>query len=192
MSATSFKGAPFVSMRELIRARGPEFEQVFLEKLLPKEKEVYLNALAVTRVEDDTSSGEKSIFYVAARMLFPEAAKPVRELGKAIANCEIKGVYRIFFRMASMEFVLNRVAKIWRQYNDQGVAVIENYKMENRFMTCDFVVRDFPEFSEVRKEYLAGYFTALVEYARGKILAIETPRDYHLKQESRWRVKAQF
>ncbi len=192
MSFITYKATSIISMRELIKARGEAFEQAFLEKLAAQEKSAYLHALPVTHIKEDSSLEEKSIYYIAAHMLYPKAVHPVQELGKAIAGCEIKGVYKIFFRIATMEFILNRAAKIWRQYNDQGKAAIENYKLDHKVMACEFVVRDYPEFSQVRKEYLAGYISALIHYAKGTVISIDLPQQYEPHKESRWFIKAQF
>lgn len=50
------------------------------------------------------------------------AAQPdlYRQLGRASADYALTGVYRIFFRFGSPQFIISRAAAVWQKYYDTG------------------------------------------------------------------------
>lgn len=61
------------------------------------------------------------------RQLAAQEKDVIRRMGAASAEYGIKGVYKIFFRLGSPEFVIGRAARVFGSYYDTGqIAVVES------------------------------------------------------------------
>jgi len=47
-----------------------------------------------------------------------------REMGREAAKANLPTLYRIFYRVGSPEFVLDKVASVWRQHHDTGHSTV--------------------------------------------------------------------
>jgi hypothetical protein len=62
----------------------------------------------------------------AERQLEPKEPSVIRLMGAASAEYGIKGVYKIFFKVGSPEFIIGRAARVFGSYYDTGrIEVVE-------------------------------------------------------------------
>jgi hypothetical protein len=62
-----------------------------------------------------------------------------RREGASCADYDLRGVYRVFVRFTSIDFVIERSGKVWRQYYDSGDLVI----LETESRHVAFELREF-------------------------------------------------
>ncbi len=62
-----------------------------------------------------------------------------RREGASCADYDLRGVYRVFVRFTSIDFVIERSGKVWRQYYDSGDLVI----LETEGTRVVFELREF-------------------------------------------------
>ena len=87
-----------------------------------------------------------------------------RKLGANGAEKNLKGIYKIFYRIGSPEFIIKRAAKVFATYYDKGeFTTISNKDGEVRFR-----LTDFPDLSECWIERIAGWMEKTLELSGGK------------------------
>jgi hypothetical protein len=63
----------------------------------------------------------------AERQIGPREPDVVRRMGRTSSEYSIKGVYKVFFRFGSPEFIISRAAQVFASYYDTGaMKVIES------------------------------------------------------------------
>lgn len=63
----------------------------------------------------------------AERQLGPQEPDLVRRMGRASSEYSLKGIYRIFFKVGSPEFIIARAAPVFSSYYDTGqMKVVES------------------------------------------------------------------
>lgn len=62
-----------------------------------------------------------------------------RREGASCADYDLRGVYRVFVRFTSIDFVIERSGKVWHQYYDSGDLVI----LETQRQRVSFELREF-------------------------------------------------
>jgi hypothetical protein len=62
-----------------------------------------------------------------------------RREGASCADYDLRGVYRVFVRFTSIDFVIERSGKVWRQYYDSGDLVV----LDTEGPRVVFELRDF-------------------------------------------------
>jgi uncharacterized protein (TIGR02265 family) len=179
MSAILTKGADVMSLRKILQEQGAATEQAFLAKLTPDLREVYRGIIATswTPVEQ-----QMAIYQAAAHTLFPGLDEPMARLGHALAKKTFTGMYRIFFRIPSIAFIMQRVAMVWRSYYTQGEAMVENSQPKR----VDFVVRDFPQLPYPMLEVAKGHCRCILEMTGAKM--VQVTLETHDPQAWRWRL----
>ena len=162
------KGTDVASLRNYIKGKGPEAERELLDRLPVALRRVYLETSPLTwnPVEEQ---GE--LYEVAASYLFPDQAEPIVEMHKVLARMSYSGIYRVFVRIPTVDFIAKRAASVWRSYYDSGEASTENATGTS----LDFVVRHFPGLPRALREATTGHLAALLELTRAKSPAIAPP-----------------
>jgi Protein of unknown function (DUF2378) len=158
------KGTDIGGLKKVLQDRG--MEASFLSKLTPELAKLYRDILPFswTPVERQTE-----IYVAAAATLFPEKSEPMRELGRALAQHTYSGIYKIFLRIPSTEFVMSRTAQLWQTYYDSGEAVVENFTGHHGTL----VVRKFPELPRKMREVICGHLEVLVEATGSKRVTVQ-------------------
>ena len=114
------------------------------------------------------------IFEKAARCLFGDGPNPEREMGKAVARITYRGIFQVFLRVPTREYVINWALHLWKAYFDHGDAGIENYREPN---AC-FVVRNFPELPLSLREVIAGHLEVILEETGARDIQVVVPTDH--------------
>lgn len=148
------KGTDMVALRKIIC----EFNQesILFEKLSVELQKTYKAIIATTWTPIDI---QMEIYQNAAAVLFPNSQNAMEDLGSALARKTFSGIYKVFLRIPTLEFIMNRVAMVWKSYYTKGEAVIENCQNEQ----VDFVVRNFAELPLPMCYVASGHCRSIVE-----------------------------
>jgi hypothetical protein len=160
------KGTDVIALKGIMRARGNAIEQQFIGKLTPALREVYSGILATSWQE---VADQASIYRAAAETLFPSSKEKLVELGRLLASQSYKGVYKLFLRLPSTQYIFERVARIWSSYFERGEASIET----NGDKSVDVVVRDFEDLPHELMEAASGHYCVLLEATGCKNVSVQ-------------------
>lgn len=170
-------------MRTLIQDQGPEFVRRFKEKLHPKERERLDTSMPVSWIDLKDIPDQGDLITVAAEMFFPGQPDGVQKVAAMLAKAGLNGIYKVFLMIPSVEFVVQRTAKLWHTYNDTGEATIENADGKSGVV----VVRQFPDMPPLQRKYLEGFIIGVLELTRARNISIQ--RDESDPQAWKWHVR---
>ncbi|MFH1811137.1 MAG: hypothetical protein ABIJ09_20520 [Pseudomonadota bacterium] len=143
------KGSNVVTVRKLVQAAG--VEDALLARLSAADVDTYHATLAVSWVDIEVVA---RIFAAGAAVLFPGDVRSLRRLGRAIAEDNMRGMYRLILRVISIPFAIGQSARIWGTYNDAGRMTVEREPDQPRLR---LVVQDYLDFPDATLEETAGY-----------------------------------
>ena len=156
MEEAAAKGSMLSFLRSKIK--GSEIEKNFIEKLSSEEKHAYESALAFTWVPIKLIAG---IFEKGAPMLYPgEYKASLRNFGKNSIKYDFKGIYRVAMQFASVNFLVERFAKVYSTYYNKGDVTTEKIKPNGM---AAVLVKDFPELSTPAIEANVGALEGMLE-----------------------------
>jgi hypothetical protein len=155
------KGTDVVGLRKIFAEAGQQAEQKLLDRLTPEQRHIYENAVSTTL---SPVGLQTELYERAAETLFPEDPNRMVRLGKIMANRSYSTVYKLFFRIPTVEFLISRVATVWRSYYDSGEAEIRNFTGRSGSL----VVRHFPSLPRKLREVIAGHLTVILELTGAK------------------------
>ncbi|MCP4898777.1 MAG: hypothetical protein GY906_17540 [bacterium] len=173
------KCSDVVALRKVIKERDKDFEQEFISGLPPRLSEMYQESLATDWVSVDE---QMSLYLAAAGALFPRQKDRMFQLGQALAQKTYTGVYRIFLRIPTIQFVASRAAQIWGSYYDTGEMTVENREDKS----LDLVLRSFPDLPTPMRVMAAGHVVVLLEMTGAG--GAKITRDDSDPQAWRWHV----
>ncbi len=173
------KGTDIITLRLIMTAKGPVVEKAFEEKLGPRLLAIYraISAMSWTEVDDQIA-----IYQAAAEVLFPNDSERMKSLGVLFGHKAFNGIYKLFLRIPTIEYIFKRAARIWNTYYDKGEAVIEVLSPK----VVDMVVRDFPELPRAMREVVQGHYCVILEMTGAKDIQIQMFDDN--PSAWRWRV----
>ncbi|MCD4813597.1 hypothetical protein K8S19_07895 [bacterium] len=159
------KGTDVVALRKLFAGVGEEKLDAFREKLAPELFSVFENIIHTswTPIQEQTD-----IYEAAARVLFPGDPERMHTLGKAMAARSYSTVYKLFLRIPTIQFVLSRVAIMWRSYHDKGEATVEGFENNQGI----FIVRKYPDLPRKMRVVIGGHLEILLELTGAKNIKI--------------------
>ena len=108
------------------------------------------------------------------RQLGAQEPQVIRRMGAASAEYGIKGVYKVFFKLGSPEFIIGRAARVFGSYYDTGQIVVS----ESRAGRAVLDLTGFegaPQFCE----RILGWMEKTVAMAGAKNLRSDHPRCVH-------------
>lgn len=159
------KGLSLVILRQIMAEKGLEVEQGLLAQLTPPEAQAYQTTLASNWVPIEVFS---KILSAAADVCFPTEFARLRQLGYVIGGRQLRGVYKVFARFASIAQIMGQTAKIWGTFHKSGRATTK--KLSDRSM--EFTVEDYPDLPMEFRRYLTGWMQGLGEVSGQKNLRI--------------------
>jgi len=160
------KGTDVMALRGLVQEKGPAAENALSELLGPRLEKIYKHILATSWTEIDDQA---AIYQAAAQVLFPGCDDCLTKLGAALAEKSYSGIYKIFFRLPTVEYIFSRGALIWNTYYERGEASIEPIS-EKCF---EMVVRNFPELPRSMREVAIGHYTVILKLTGAKNIRID-------------------
>jgi len=163
------KGAPLVLIRHWLRSDVASYRR-FLAGLAPRDRDRFESFTASDWVSIDFAS---SVYTVAAPLLYPGIAAPLRRLGREICKDNISGLFRFVLRTLTVPFLIGQTARVWHSFHVAGVPSLE--RTGDRAL--HFMVRDYPELSAEIRETIAGFITELIERTGAKDVRIRSADD---------------
>ena len=151
------KASDVVVIRKMVQERDPQAMKS-MQAALTSAKECFpiVSATEWIRLEQ-----ESDILQAAARVLYPADPQALQRLGCAVAGIVFNGIYKVFLRVASVDFIIKRLSAIWRTLYDQGEARIENMTSNSGTL----VATNMPDLSLVQRQYICGYLTGVLQLA---------------------------
>lgn len=170
MSNANVKGTSVVTIRKIFEAGDPEVQRKFMASLTPDLLDLYQQCLNST-----WSPVEKQarFFQAAAQALFPGQGDSLHRLGRALADKNYSGIYRIFLRIPTVAYVIGKNAQIWSTYYDQGSARAEVIGPKH----AQFAVAEFPELLRPLREVIGGHISLLLERTGAKRVTVKLLED---------------
>lgn len=172
-----YKGVGIVFARSQVRAAGRE--AALLEALPPAIRTTWQQATASGWYPIEHAT---EIFTRAAPLLFPGAANPVREFGRALAQDNLGGVYRHIVRMLSVAFLIKQTMVFWRLYHNAGRATCASH---DRSAVVELY--DYPDCPERFRECLCGWIAGAVEVCGGTNARVLKEEGYPFVWRVTWR-----
>ncbi len=106
-----------------------------------------------------------------AEVLFGGLGDIGRREGMYCAEWDLRGVYRVFIKLASPSFLVERAGKVWRQYYDSGELVV----LESTPTSVVFELRDFAAPHRAHCETVLGWSQRAAELTGvGKVTGSHT------------------
>lgn len=177
-----YKGIGVVFVRQAVRELGPEVEARLLAQLDEDERRVYEEATASAWVPIEIAS---RCFELAAPLVHPGKALALRQIGRDLAFDNMRGVYRVFMRVMTVEFVLSQAARLWGTYHRHGSSRVVRHGPKD----VDFVVTGYPRLPERFRECMCGWIIGTLELVGGKSPTVsksdDDPNEWH------WRIRWQ-
>ena len=172
-----YKGVGIVFARAQVRAAGRE--DALLELLSADTRTTFLQATAGGWYPIEQAT---EIFTKASPLLFPGAANPLREFGRALAQDNLGGVYRHIVRLVSVPFLIKQTMVFWRLYHNAGRATCSS---EARSALVELY--DYADCPERFRECLCGWIAGAVEVCGGTNARVLKEEGYPFVWRVTWR-----
>jgi hypothetical protein len=159
------KASGSMTIHKMVQKKGAEAAQRFLARLAPGTRETLLHELATSWIPIEQ---EEEIFRIAADCLYPGDPEALRRLGQSVAEDNFNGIYKIFLRIPTPEFIIRRIPQTWSTLHDEGQACVEDYH-DN----CGtLVARSIPDLPAVQREYICGYIVGILSLTSAKRISV--------------------
>ena len=152
-----YKGVGIVFVRAQVRAA--RCEDAVLESLSPGARDTWRQATAGGWYPMEHAI---EMFTRAAPLLFPGSPSPLRELGRAMAQDNLGGVYRHIVRLLSVPFLIKQTMVFWRLYHNAGRATCTSQEK-----SAVVTLYEYPDCPERFRECLCGWIAGAVEVCGG-------------------------
>ncbi len=93
------------------------------------------------------------------------------ELGRYSAETGLKGIYKIFFKVADVGFIIKRSPQVWSSYYDSGTMQVVAAESKNAIMR----IAGFDQPSPLLCDRILGWMQRTVEMTGGKRVVMSHP-----------------
>jgi hypothetical protein len=176
---TNSKANDTVNIRKLIQGQGKEV----MDRMLAKLKTTKDLFQSISLTEWLPMDKEDEILQAAAEILYPADPKPVRKLGGTVAKINFSGVYKVFFRIATVAFMAKRISALWHTFFDSGEAHCEDLTDHSVVL----VVTQMPDLTPLHREYVLGYIDGILGMTSAK--RVEINHDGRDPKAWKWEIK---
>jgi hypothetical protein len=164
------KGTSVLSTLHFVKTKFPSQIQIWIESLPEDSKKIFSNPIIAAQwyafipgmIEPTEKIGE--MFYNG------DKTKTAYETGKFSAEEGLKGIYKIFVKIASTKFVLRKTSQIFNTYYDGASMEI----LEQTDNTAVFKVLGIQTEGRLFFERLKGWMEKTIEIVNNKPIAITT------------------
>lgn len=160
------KGNSIVWLREFIRKHHPDKEKEFYANLNDTEKQMLETALPICWFPVEEVS---VIFEKAAKLVYPGDSLGLRKLGRAQAEEQFGGIYSFFIKFISVPKLIEKTARIWHVYHDQGEAELLKSDQSN---LLTLTLKEYPEYPDAYGENACGFMEVLLGKTGEKALKV--------------------
>ena len=145
------KGTDLVIIKKMFKEKGDSCLEEFDAGLTP-ETHVFFKSLMPTNWVPNAAATE--IMEKAALFFYPGQADDLEQLGRACSRQAFRGVYKTFFRIISVPFLLKHVPLIWNMYHSVGKAGL---LMADEKTGATLTVTGAPEVSVSNLRLVSGF-----------------------------------
>ncbi len=166
------KGAAIIIIPPFIKDRfGEEGFNQWIDALTPEARKVYQAPLLVSNWYPLRESLIESLRKMCD-LFYDRHVKGARESGRFSADYSLKGIYKIFVKLGSPEFMLRRAGTILPvYYTPSEMKVVECQKGQGIMQ-----ITKFSEMDKVLEIRIAGWMERAVEISGGKQPSIKITR----------------
>ena len=113
----------------------------------------------------------KLVIAAEGKVAMPEKKKKTLawELGRFSAETGLKGIYKVFFKMADISFIIKRAPHVWSSYYDSGTMQVLVAEPNKAIMR----IAGFDQPSAILCDRVLGWMERTVEMSGGKHVANE-------------------
>lgn len=188
MAEPEGKGSGFIGLLNTLRAMVPEDAYARLVRSVPEDTAELMRKppLPVAWIP---SRHFYEVLEAAARQIFGGDESQVSEVGRRALHADLKGVYRMFVRLLSPGWVIERGTRLWETYSRNN-GRLRAVSVDDH--TCDVVYEDLPAkfMTPAYWAYQRGCVRAAIEVTGMKNVAVETRagggRENHCTLRVRW------
>jgi hypothetical protein len=103
-------------------------------------------------------------------LLFPDKSlvQGLWQLGYQNAQNDMKGIYKVLLKIATVEMVIKKASVIWKTYHDEGKSSAQQVK-DKQFV---FLVENYPDLPKTYRIITEGYITALANLVGEKYVEV--------------------
>lgn len=134
------KGTRIISIREYVRQVHADRYAEWLDSLSDDSREIFANDILYSNLYPYRLSILEPMER-ACKLFFDGNPSGALEMGRFSAEFAIKGVLKIFFQVASPQFVMTRVPAIFTSYFSEGRMIVAAKQPDG----CVIHMLDFPE-----------------------------------------------
>lgn len=161
-----YKAGMLILLRKLFKQRGHAHELVFLRMLSDDGIKVYQTAELIKWVPVELAA---VVLLTAAQVLYPRDPLALRKLGREEARDNMQGLRKVRAGIGSEALVVRQVARIWRNYHDEGRALAQEEEGTGRLY---LLVENYPGLPETNREIMAGLLQEALEMSGLKGLKV--------------------
>jgi len=160
------KGAGIVFLRERLKKESKKLDRELASKLNPEDAKIYQAAMAITQVPVEAV---QRIYQTGVPMLYPGTEKAFYQFGHEQAHDNLRGIYKLFLKIASVPYVIGQTAKLWKTYHSDGKPIVEYDKTQNQ---ASLRVEEYPALPEIIREVIRGYIAGGLALTGGKNIQV--------------------
>jgi hypothetical protein len=161
------KAATLIYLRTHLRERGNGAEEAVLAKLPPGDVMQYKTALAMSWIPMEMAA---RLYPAGVAVLFPSDSEGLKKLGAAVAKDNFTTVYKVLLRLATIPFLIDQTARVWRTYHQQGTPRVERVPDANRAVLH---VEGYPDLLPPVADVMSGYIMGLAELSGARNPRVE-------------------
>ncbi len=167
----TLKATDIITLRKILREKGGDCEKDMVGRLSAESRSAYENVMATSWI---SQAVEKEIMESCLREIFPGEPQGFRQLGKLLAQHNLTGVYKVFLRIPTIEFIMKRVGELWRMFFQKGSAQVEIVAPHKGLLT----VSGYADLMPYQRELVAGYIQGIMGLAGARqVQTILLPSD---------------
>lgn len=165
------KGTSVSNTNDYVKSFYPLRYKEWVESLPEKSREIFSNPILASNWYNITDSQVEPIKKIADLFYESKYQETFYKVGKDGADRALKGIYKIFIKIATLEFVIKRASVISSTYytEDGGIKIIENNK---DLLLLDII--GFEPGQEMMIENISGWLDGLLEIVTNKNYHIQT------------------
>ncbi len=120
-SSSHIKGMVLLTIHTLLKQQEEGTTERFLAQLSPANRTVFESATATQWIPSQTAA---TFYAAAAPLLFPNHTDDIEQLGRALAQNALGGLYKSILAITSVTFLIKRTPLVWTLYHSTGKAEI--------------------------------------------------------------------
>lgn len=168
MQLMKIKGTAVKSIQDMVKKQYPKQYDEWFNSLPSKSKQIFSDAILATEWYDLIDAGVNPTQKLA--MFFNnDSKKAAWESGRHSADIALKGIYKVFVKMATPAYIIARASKIFSTYYMPSAMGV--HKKENKAVIVR--ITEFPQPSRIIEYRIAGWMERALELSGCKNISLK-------------------